>query len=88
MDAEDAVAWKEGYLLFEGETLEAIMEKVSRWYDIEVVYRDNAIKSRRYYGSISRAVKLSEVLKRLEKVQPVSFELKGRMVSASARTTD
>lgn len=85
VDVEDVVAWKEGYLIFDGEKLEDIMEKVARWYDIEVLYADAAIRGKRYYGSVSRSVKLSEVLKRLEKVQPVKFSLKGRTVTVSAK---
>ena len=40
VDIEEITAWKNGYFIFNDESLESIMKKVSRWYNVEVVYED------------------------------------------------
>jgi len=42
-DPDEAIAWKEGNFLYEQEPLESIMRKVSRWYDVDVIYPDQKI---------------------------------------------
>ncbi len=79
VNIEEAVAWKNGYFLFADEDLKSIMEKLSRWYNIEVEYR-GFDKSQRYGGMISRTKNLSQVLKIIELSGNAKFETNGRRV--------
>ncbi|MNY12897.1 hypothetical protein D3C86_1460030 [compost metagenome] len=56
------------------------MRKLSRWYDIEVVYEGN-VSAEVYYGKVSRSKNISAVLKVLEKSQGVHFKIEGRRVT-------
>lgn len=36
---EAALAWKNNEFMFDGEPIEVIMKRISRWYDVEIIYR-------------------------------------------------
>lgn len=61
VNADEAIAWVDGFISFNNTDLEAIMRKVARWYDIEVVY-DGSIPKRRFTGGISKKAPLNELL--------------------------
>src|SRR5690606_35329633 len=79
-DPESALAWKEGDFIFHNETLDAIIEQLERWYDIEVDCPPD-YRGYRFSGAVSRSKNLSSVLKILELAGIVKFELKERRVT-------
>lgn len=74
VDAEQAVAWKNGYFIFVDENIESIMRKVSRWYDVEVSYKGN-MSNKDFTGTISRNKNVSELLRMLELTGAVHFNI-------------
>jgi transmembrane sensor len=84
-DAEDAIAWKNGYFMFDNEDLASVMTKLCRWYNVEVNYEDEAVKNVKYYGTISRFEKISKVLTKLETTGNLKFEVKGKTVHVSEK---
>lgn len=76
---EDAIAWKKGFVSFEDTGIEAIMRKVSRWYDVDVVYQGR-ITPRLFTGTIRKNLKLSELLKVLE-ANDIQFKTNGRVIT-------
>lgn len=78
-NAEDAVAWKNGYFVFDNENIQSIMRKVSRWYDVSVVYKGN-IDQKGFGGTVSRFNSVSSVLKSLELTGTVHFKQEGRRI--------
>jgi len=79
-DVDQAIAWKNNYFLFDGDNLESIMRKVSRWYNVDVVYKDNSLKTQVFSGTVSRFKNVSSVLKKLELTGAVHFELADRKI--------
>ena len=80
VDTEGAVAWKNGYFLFDRtEPLASVMRKVSRWYDVDVEYA-GANVTETYVGSASRYGNVSEVLKVLQEAGDVKFKLEGKKI--------
>jgi len=75
VDVEEAVAWKNGYFMFNNEKQESIMRKISRWYNVEVEYKDASAKDVMYYGTVGRFEKVSKVLRKFEQTGEVRFEL-------------
>jgi len=65
-DIDEALAWKKGEFYFDEERLESIMKKISRWYNVDVVFQDPSKKDVRIGGYISRFSSISKVLKMLE----------------------
>jgi len=84
VNTEEAVAWKNGLFIFDDETLASIMSKISRWYDVEVVF-SGADPDRVYWGSVSRFENVSEVLNKLELTGSVRFEIENPTGKAGER---
>ncbi|WP_316748937.1 FecR family protein [Pedobacter gandavensis] len=75
VDPGIAIAWKNGEFAFKNESLEDIMKNISRWYDVEVVFEDEAAKRKVFGGSISKFEKASKVLCMLELTGDVKFKI-------------
>ncbi|AOM79334.1 FecR family protein [Pedobacter steynii] len=80
VNPEEAIAWKNGYFLLDDDNFQSVMNKISRWYDVEVVY-ESMPRSLRLEGRISRARKLSAVLNALQETGKVHFKIEGRRVT-------
>ncbi|WP_181151245.1 FecR family protein [Sphingobacterium gobiense] len=79
VDTDLAVAWKNGFTLFENEDLRTIMRRIERWYDVKVIFQDH-LTERRFTGGIDRKAKLSSLLKILE-LSDIQFELNDRILT-------
>lgn len=76
VDAQNAIAWKNGYFSFHNADLKTVMRQLSRWYDIDVVY-DKNIPHLEFEGAIDRSLNLSAVLRILEKTR-VEFKIEDK----------
>ncbi|MGM9477575.1 FecR domain-containing protein [Pedobacter sp. GSP4] len=79
VDAEEAVTWKDGYFSFNEENLETIMNKIARWYNVEIDYRGNKI-NKTFGGRISRFNSVNEVLDMLQITGAVHFKIEERRI--------
>lgn len=77
---DKVVAWKEGYFLFDQDTIQTIMDQIARWYKVEVHYQGK-IQPDVYSGSIPRTSTLGGVLQMLRDVSNLQFEIDGTDVS-------
>jgi len=77
--ASEAIAWKNGKFIFNEETIESVMRKLSRWYNVEVVYEGD-FSNIRFDGSISRSDKISKILDKITFTQAVKFKIDGRRI--------
>ncbi|QBQ41341.1 DUF4974 domain-containing protein [Sphingobacterium psychroaquaticum] len=78
IEAEESIAWKQGYFSFNNKELQVIMEDIGRWYDLEIVYLNTAVKSVKLIGSISRHSDINVLLQRMALTKEVRFRLDGR----------
>jgi transmembrane sensor len=76
VDLNQVMAWKNGRFVFEDASLEAIMNQVSRWYDVDVEYQDK-IPNRFFTADISRNTNLSIFLKVLDE-SGIRFKIEGK----------
>lgn len=75
-DPDKVMAWKDGYFNVDGADTKTVMQLLSRWYDVDVVY-EGAIPQREWGGDIEKNLKLLQVLKILEKNE-LHCRLEGR----------
>ncbi|RZK27286.1 MAG: FecR family protein [Flavobacterium sp.] len=80
VDTTSAIAWKNDYFIFEDESIESIMNKLARWYNIEVVYMSD-FANEKFTGRISRNKNLNQVLRLMESGKTVRFKVEGRRVA-------
>src|SRR5690606_14274867 len=77
---DDIVAWKNGYFVFFEESLEEVMKKISRWYDLEVSFADVEAKSIVFGGSISRYEYASKVFRMIETAGDIQITAQDRKI--------
>jgi transmembrane sensor len=80
VDVEDAVAWKNGFFAFNKEDIQTIMKRISRWYDVDVVFPEK-FKRKNFGGTVSRFNDVSQVLNSLELTGSVHFKTEGRRIT-------
>ncbi|MNL41374.1 fec operon regulator FecR [compost metagenome] len=80
VNTDEVAAWTKGMFMFNDEELEGILTKISRWYNAEIIYRDESLKRMRFWGIVSKHDKLSKVLNMLEKTNVVKFEIQGKQI--------
>lgn len=78
-ELESTLAWMNNNFNFTNLPLEDVLKQVSRWYDVDVTYRDS-IPKQNVWGQISRKKNLKEVLEILEKSNHIKFQQKGKEV--------
>jgi len=77
---DDAMAWKNGYFIFNDDNITGIMKKVSRWYNVDVEYRGN-YDDQQFGGTFYRSKSIIELLAHLQKVGKVHFTISGRRIT-------
>lgn len=82
-DIERNTDWKNGIFMFKNESLEGIMRKIARWYNVEIVYEQYAPRKETFSGIVSRYDNVNKVLRRLELTGAVSFKIQGRKIIVS-----
>jgi len=79
VNLDQVVAWKEGEFSFgEATPIRSVMNRVARWYDIEVEFEDNV--DGRVGGTISRDIPVSKLLKMLKMTGVFEFKIVGKKV--------
>lgn len=81
VNTDEAVAWKNGFIQFAGSDIRAAMRQVSRWYNVDVVYKGEVPEH--FSGAVPRNVPVSQVLRFLELTGAVHFEIKDRQIVVS-----
>lgn len=81
VDPQAAIAWKNGQFRLDEQRLDQIMRQAARWYDVEVVYQDNALKAEAFGGVTARYTNISELLHALELTKQLRFRIDGRRIT-------
>lgn len=79
VNTADVVAWKDGFFVFDNESIQNTMMKIGRWYNVDIVFESKLTHSS-FGGTISRYKNIDVVLKALEATGSVHFKIAGRRV--------
>lgn len=82
-DVEKCIAWKNGLFEFEDASIQEVMQQVSRWYDIAVIYKGE-VPVRQFTGTISRKVSIDRVISMLQ-YSGLELQLRGDQLLVSAQ---
>lgn len=74
IDVEEALAWKNGYFLFNNENIKTVMKSIARWYDITVEYEGN-VGQKTFGGTIERFATIEQLLKSMEMTGAIHFKI-------------
>lgn len=78
VDTRIYTAWKDGRFVFEDESLQDIMKRLSRWYNVEVIFLNDSVKDLKFSGDLTRYEKIDQILELIELTQKVKFTIKNR----------
>ncbi len=78
-------AWKDGKFVFENATIETIMSRLGRWYDIKVFYGDEQVKNQTFTGIITRHSNVKDLLYLIGETAMVQFDQKDNVVTVRTR---
>ena len=78
INVEEVLSWKSGVFDFNGADVETVMRQLSRWYDVDVVYKAKPVE--RFFAKIPTNTRLSDVMMSLEITGKVHFKIEGRKV--------
>jgi len=74
VDTDVYTSWTMGKFVFKNESLDVILKKLSRWYNVEIFYDDNNAKYSKYSGILPRFKNCETFLQLIEKTNNVKFE--------------
>jgi transmembrane sensor len=79
VDAGNVLAWKNGFLEFDGADIATVMRAVSRWWDVDVQY-DAGSDSHAFTGQLSRDLNATDALKILT-TSGYHFKVDGKIIT-------
>lgn len=80
VDASLFISWAQGSYQFRQTELKNIAEQLSRWYDVEILFREESLKHKRFAGVIFRQDELGFATEVIEKVSNVKFIREGKRI--------
>ena len=83
VDITRFVSWIDGKFYFNDMTLENIMSQLQRWYDIEVFFVDEELKSYPFTRVIRRDFTAGQIFEIIEKTTRVKFNVRGKCVTVN-----
>ncbi|NQX39909.1 FecR protein [Pedobacter steynii] len=86
VDVEQAIDWKNGDFVFQSEPLTSLMRRVSRWYNVSVIYANGVDKEGTFTGKVSRNQPVSVLLKALQSAG-LKFEVIGNKIIVKNQST-
>ena len=81
MNTELYTSWINGKYIFKDTTLEEIIDKLQRWYDIYPNYMEEELKSKRFSITIDRQSTLDQILEVISFTSDVKLEKAGNSIN-------
>lgn len=76
----DEIAWKDGYFCFKRKSMKDIMKVLSRWYNIEYVFKNTNKENKSFTGVLDRESTIDEILTYIQKTNEINFKITNRTV--------
>ena len=80
VDVAPYISWKDGYFVFEDETLEDIMNTLALWYDKEVFFAGMKNRSLHFSGHLRRYDSIETILSAITDVTGVEFLMNKKII--------
>ncbi|MFC2109908.1 FecR family protein, partial [Bacteroidota bacterium] len=75
VDTEAYTAWIEGKFYFKSERLENILKRMSRWYNIDIIYEDDTLKNKIFTGVFYKGKTIDNLLDMICKTTQVNYSI-------------
>ena len=67
-------AWIDGKIFFDDERLDQIAVKLERWFNVEIIFANERLKSHRFTGTILKNKPVNQIMQALELLYPIRFK--------------
>lgn len=74
VDVEKKLAWLQGLFVFEYDELSYVVNQLTRWYDMDFRFENEALKNYRFSGTFSRDQGIDHILDLMERMNVIIFE--------------
>ena len=75
INPEVVTCWKDQQLIFTDETLEDMVVKMERWYNINIQINDSTLKTERYNGKFVHNETIYQVLEAIKLTTPINYRV-------------
>ncbi len=82
IDADEAIAWKNGYFYFDRADIRTVMRELARWYNVQIIYK-GTLPKRTFKGKVYRNINASEALSVLS-FFGARFSIEGKTITVSS----
>lgn len=81
VDAEQYIGWKNGIYYFTNQSLEEIMRTLSRWYDFEYEFENDALRKIHFEGGLNKYDNINPILEIMQSTGKVKIKIEGNKIS-------
>jgi transmembrane sensor len=81
VETDYAIAWKEGYFMFNYQRMEDIMKQLERWYGVTTIYNNQKLKNLRLFGNINKYENINKVIDMLNKAKMFKINIDGKQIT-------
>lgn len=75
VDVYPYTSWKDGWLVFNDNSLGEVMDQVGRWYDYQVAFESSTLKALRFGGKLRKSKNIRAVLAIIERSNEVKYKI-------------
>lgn len=72
-------SWMNHKLVFKNETFDLLANSLSRWYGLQIVFKDESLKNSRFTGFFEKE-NISQALKALQLIEPFRYKIQDKTV--------
>ena len=81
VDVFNEISWKDGIFSFEDESLQEIMKVLSRWYDMEVIFKNENIKTEEFFGLLRKDQSIEKIISTIKDFGTIErYEFKDKIL--------
>ncbi len=85
VDVAFETSWITGKYSFDNVRLEELVRQVSRWYDVNISFEEEALKEVRFSGAVLKFRPLEDLIEMIEATSFVQFRVKDNSIIISKR---
>ncbi len=81
VEVKDAIAWINGEFIIKHKSLKEIMQELSRWYDMDVVFKEKSLENVKFVGVLGRDQDIIQILNTIKEFGVINgYEITNKQV--------
>lgn len=81
VNVEEVTSWLRGEFTFKGTPLKEIMKMISRWYDVDVIFKEKALENVTFKGVLTKNQNLEKILETIKNLSIIkTYEIHDKTI--------